>query len=123
MLSGFAYDAYYNQSKDAEHKYFLVWDYAMNQGFAFGSGMGTNHHYGYQIRKIYTTAWLMRDKIRQAPTCDNILSTLSFWAALQETRKACGKNRDELLDTWHTLLMPKIVSAMMTRMREKGFAH
>lgn len=91
MLSGFAYDAYYNQSKDAEHKYFLVWDYAMNQGFAFGSGMGTNHHYGYQIRKIYTTAWLMRDKIRQAPTCDNILSTLSFWAALQETRKACGK--------------------------------
>ena len=115
MLSGFAYDAYYNQSKDAEHKYFLVWDYAMNQGFAFGSGMGTNHHYGYQIRKIYTTAWLMRDKIRQAPTCDNILSTLSFWAALQETRKACGKNRDELLDTWHTLLMPKIVSAMMTK--------
>ena len=57
----------------------------------------------------------MRDKIRQAPTCDNILSTLSFWAALQETRKACGKNRDELLDTWHTLLMPKIVSAMMTK--------
>ena len=76
MLSGFAYDAYYNQSKDAEHKYFLVWDYAMNQGFAFGSGMGTNHHYGYQIRKIYTTAWLMRDKIRQAPTCDNLFNTI-----------------------------------------------
>lgn len=51
MLSGFAYDACYNHSAQSMKNYFLVWDYAINQGFAFGSGMGTNHHYGYQIRK------------------------------------------------------------------------
>ncbi len=67
MLSGFAYDACYNHSAQSMKNYFLVWDYAINQGFAFGSGMGTNHHYGYQIRKIYTTAWLMRDAIWKAP--------------------------------------------------------
>lgn len=36
-----------------------------------------------------------------------------FWAALQETRQPCPQGRDELLDTWHTLLQPKVVSAML----------
>lgn len=113
MLSGFAYDALYNASSEAEENYFLVWDYAMDQGFAYGSGMGTNHHYGYQVRKIYTTAWLMRDKIWKARNRDAIIATLAFWAALQETRQPCGPGRDELLDTWHTLLQAKVISALM----------
>lgn len=113
MLSGFAYDAYYNHSAQSAKNYFLVWDYAINQGFAFGSGMGTNHHYGYQVRKIYTTAWLMRDAIQKAPNRDNILSALIFWSALQETRIPFQYGRDELLDSWHTLLMAKTVSALL----------
>lgn len=113
MLSGFAYDAYYNHSKRAAKYYFTVWKYAVNQGFAYGSGMGTNHHYGYQVRKIYTTAWLMRDAIWKSKERDSILAALEFWSALQETRKPCQYGRDELLDSWHTLLMPKIVSALM----------
>lgn len=113
MLSGFAYDAYYNHSSTALKNYFTVWDFAINQGFAYGSGMGTNHHYGYQVRKIYTTAWLMRDVIWKAPNRDNILSTLIFWSALSETRKPYQYGRDELLDSWHTLLMAKTVSALL----------
>lgn len=114
MLAGFAYDAYYNHSKESEKNYFTVFDYAMDQGFAFGSGMGTNHHYGYQVRKIYTTAWLMRKAIYARPNSEAILSTLRFWAALQETRKPCEPGRDELLDSWHTLLMPKTIAALLT---------
>lgn len=113
MLSGFAYDAYYNHSGSSRQNYFTVWDFAINQGFSFGSGMGTNHHYGYQVRKIYTTAWLMRDAIWKAPNRDNILSTLIFWSALQETRQPYQYGRDELLDSWHTLLMAKTVSALL----------
>lgn len=113
MLSGFALDAYYNQNEISKKNYFTVFDYAIDQGFAFGSGMGTNHHYGYQIRKIYTTAWLMRDAIYKHAHRDAYLSTLRFWAALQETRQPCSPTRDELLDSWHTLLMAKFISAMM----------
>ena len=113
MLAGFAYDAYYNHSAQSAKNYFLVWDYAINQGFAFGSGMGTNHHYGYQVRRIYTTAWLMREAIWKAPNRDNILSALVFWSALQETRIPFQYGRDELLDSWHTLLMAKTVSALL----------
>lgn len=123
MLSGFAYDAYYNHSETSLRHYFTVWDFAINQGFAYGSGMGTNHHYGYQVRKIYTTAWLMRDAIWKAPNRDNILSTLIFWSALQETRKPYQYGRDELLDSWHTLLMAKTVSALLfTDERERARA-
>lgn len=103
MLSGFAYDTYYNHSETSRQNYFTVWDFAIDQGFSFGSGMGTNHHYGYQVRKIYTTAWLMRNAIWKAPNRDNILSTLIFWSALQETRQPYQYGRDELLDSWHTL--------------------
>ena len=113
MLAGFAYDARYNHSAQSARNYFQVWDYAINQGFAFGSGMGTNHHYGYQVRRIYTTAWLMRDAIWKAPNRDNILSTLVFWSALQETRIPFQYGRDELLDSWHTLLMAKTISALL----------
>lgn len=113
MFAGFAYDACYNQNETSKKNYFTVFDYAIDQGFAFGSGMGTNHHYGYQIRKIYTTAWLMRNEIYKHPHRDVYLSTLRFWAALQETRQPCSPGRDELLDSWHTLLMAKLISAMM----------
>lgn len=113
MLSGFAYDAYYNHSESSRQNYFTVWEFAISQGFSFGSGMGTNHHYGYQVRKIYTTAWLMRDAIWKTPNRDNILSTLIFWSALQETRRPYQYGRDELLDSWHTLLMAKTVSALL----------
>lgn len=113
MLTGFAYDTYCNKSYEAENNYFTVWDYAIDQGFAYGSGMGTNHHYGYQIRKIYTTAWLMRKAIWKSSRCDAILKTLAFWSALQETRRPCAEVRDELLDSWNTLLEAKLVSAML----------
>ena len=37
MLAGFAYDAFYNQNETSKKNYFTVFDYAMDQGFAFGS--------------------------------------------------------------------------------------
>ncbi|MEG1837693.1 MAG: chondroitinase family polysaccharide lyase [Bacteroidaceae bacterium] len=113
MLSGFAYDSYYNGSAEAYKNYFLVWNYALDQGFAYGSGIGTNHHYGYQVRKIYSTAWLMRKEICKQSNRDEILSALTFWSAIQETRLSYQYGRDELLDSWHTLTMPKIISVMM----------
>ncbi len=113
MLTGLAVDVLRNNSKEALKKYEMVWDYAMDQGFAWGSGMGTNHHYGYKVRKIYSTAWLMRNHIYTLKNREEILATLRFWAALQETRKPCREKRDELLDSWHTLTEPKYIAAMM----------
>lgn len=113
MLTGFASDYVLNKQSQALTNYFTLFDYAINQGFAYGSGMGTNHHYGYQVRKIYTTAWLLRNEIYTNSSKQDILTTLAFWAALQETRKPYQYGRDELLDSWHTLLMSKLIAAML----------
>lgn len=113
MLYGFALDAVCNHSGRSRSNYFLVFDYALDQGFAFGSGMGTNHHYGYQVRRIYTSAWLMRHAIAARPNSSALRSALCFWAALQETRLPYQYGRDELLDSWHTLLLPKTIAALL----------
>ena len=62
MLSGFAYDVYCNRNETSKKNYFTVFDYAIDQDLPLVAVWETNHHYGYQIRKIYTTAWLMRDE-------------------------------------------------------------
>lgn len=124
MLLGFASDYVTNGTPQAATHYFTVWRYAIDQGFAYGSGMGTNHHYGYRVRGIYTGAWLMREAIYRHPAKNDILRTLAFWSGLQETRHPYRYGRDELLDTWHTLLMPKVVAALLTeeeREKEQAF--
>lgn len=113
MLSGFAADYLRNGNSRAKNLYFSTLRYAINQGFAYGSGMGTNHHYGYQIRQIYISAWLMRNEIYQLPDKKEFLNMLAYWSGIQETRKPYKEGRDELLDTWHTLLIPKIIAALL----------
>ena len=108
MLFGFAGDWYYNKNKESKQAFFDVFEYAMQQGFAFGSGLGTNHHYGYQIRDIYKAAWMMRDLLKEeTPLNKNIRRTLAYWSGLAETRIPYQYGRDELLDSWNTLLTAK----------------
>lgn len=113
ILSGFAADYLLNGNQQSKELYFSTFRYAINQGFAYGSGMGTNHHYGYQTRQIYLSAWLMRKEINQQSDKKDILDMLTYWSGIQETRKPYKEGRDELLDTWHTLLIPKVIAAVL----------
>lgn len=114
MLFGFAGDWYYNKNEESKQAFFDVFEYAIQQGFAFGSGLGTNHHYGYQIRDIYKAAWMMRDLLKEnTPLNVEIRRTLSYWSGLAETRHSYQYGRDELLDSWNTLLTPKVISVLI----------
>lgn len=114
MLFGFAGDWYYNKNEASKQAFFDVFEYAMQQGFAFGSGLGTNHHYGYQVRDIYKAAWMMRDLLKEdTPLNREIIRTLAYWSGLAETRIPYQYGRDELLDSWNTLLTAKVVSILI----------
>lgn len=108
MLHAFALNNYVNKDKQYDNLFFNVFDYAIDQGFAFGSGMGTNHHYGYAIRKIFDAAWLMRPEIARRGKTDEYARVLAYWSGLAETRQPYAYGRDELLDAWHTLLPAKL---------------
>lgn len=97
-------------------------DHAIEQGFAFGSGMGTNHHYGYQMTDLYKGIWLIRQPLTKAGKLDDYIETLSYWSALQETREPYSMTRDGILDAWTTLNYAKVVAAMLHPTDEQKYA-
>lgn len=88
-------------------------DHALDQGFAYGSGWGTNHHYGYQVRDLYKGVWILRKELAKAGKLDGYVKALSYWSGLQEARMPYEQTRDGILDAWHTLHNAKVISAML----------
>lgn len=113
MCNAFALSHYLLGDDSHIDDFFLAFDHAIDQGFAFGSGTGTNHHYGYSVRKIYDAMWMMRDEIARRGKTEEYVRVLTYWSSLAEVRKPYVYGRDELLDSWHTLTMARIISAMM----------
>lgn len=113
MINYYAQDYVYTGNRSNLEKVFVIMDHAIDQGFAYGSGQGTNHHYGYQVRELYRGMWMLRDEIAAAGKTDEYLKVLEYWSALQESRLPFVYGRDEILDSWHTLLETQVISAMM----------
>ena len=122
MIFYYAQDYYYTGNKANLERVFVAMDHAIDQGFAFGSGQGTNHHYGYQIRELYKGMWLLRKEIAAAGKTDEYVEVLEYWSGLSESRLPFKYGRDEMLDSWHTLLETKLISAMMNSSDEARYA-
>ena len=99
-----------------------AFDHAIDQGFAYGSGMGTNHHYGYQTRDLYKALWLLRKPLAEAGKLDEYVKVLAYWSGLQEARRPFEQTRDGILDAWNTLNNPKVVCAMLQPTDEQKYA-
>ena len=97
-------------------------DHALDQGFAYGSGQGTNHHYGYQIRDLYKGVWILRKPLAEAGKLKDYIRTLTYWSGIQETRMPYEQTRDGILDAWHTLHNAKVISAMLQNTDEEKYA-
>ncbi len=87
--------------------------YMLQQGFAYESGMGTNHHYGYQIRDLFGAVWWMEDVLRENNLWEETRKAVTYWSGLQETRQPFNPLRDEITDSWNTLLIPRLACALM----------
>ena len=97
-------------------------DHALDQGFAYGSGWGTNHHYGYQVRDLYKGVWILRKEIARTGKLDKYVKALTYWSGLQEARMPYEQTRDGILDAWHTLHNAKVISAMLQPNDEQKYA-
>lgn len=99
--------------KDEESKavFLKTVRYMLKQGFAFESGMGTNHHYGYELRDFFGAIWMMEEILRENSLWIETRKAVTYWSGLQETRQPFNKIRDEITDTWNTLLIPRLICA------------
>lgn len=113
MMLGFAMDYYFNGNSSAAENFMLVFDYALDQGYAYGSGMGTNHHFGYFNRDMPKAVWMMKDYLKSESRWDEALQLIQYWSGLAEPRQPYDINRDELVDTWYTLHLPRLYAALM----------
>lgn len=95
--------------------------YMQCQGFAYESGMGTNHHYGYDIPEIYASVWRMENELRVANLWEGAKKTVTYWSGLQETRVPYNRHRDEITDSWNTLLMPRLLCALMADTQQEQY--
>lgn len=109
----YALDYLYTGNKDNIPRVVEALDHALEQGWAYGSGQGTNHHFGYQVRDLYKGFWLLRNELKAYPHYDEYVKTLTYWSGLAEVRKPYQYHRDEILDTWHTIQNAKVFSAML----------
>lgn len=104
-------------AKDGDQKalerFFLLAEHILWQGVDKGSGMGTNHHYGYNIRGWCNSLWILRREIRSAGKMEAYRAALEYWSGLAECRLPYEENRDEIIDSWNTLLLPKLVCCML----------
>ena len=96
-------------------------DHALDQGFAYGSGWGTNHHYGYQVRDLYKGVWILRHELAKSGKLQEYVKVLTYWSGLQETRMPYEQTRDGILDAWHTLHNAKVISAMLQPTDEERY--
>ena len=99
--------------KEALERFFLVADHLVWQGVDKGSGMGTNHHYGYNIRGWADALWILRDEIRARGRMETYREALAYWSGEAECRLPFETDRDEVVDSWNTLLLPKMVVCML----------
>lgn len=113
MMYGLALDAVYNGNLTSAQQYIDLWDFAHDQGFAYGSAMGNNHHYGYDTRQIFVSAYLMRETLNSSGRINEVAATLSFWSGLPESRRVFDQTREGVVDSWNTLLFARLISAML----------
>ncbi len=98
-------------------------DHALDQGFAYGSGQGTNHHYGYQVRDLYKGIWILRKPLEKAGRLKDYVRPLTYWSGLQETRMPYEQTRDGVLDALHTLHNARVISALLQEGDDVKFAY
>lgn len=113
MMMGMAQDALFNKSNQAEDRFILLWKYALDQGFAWGSAMGNNHHYGYETRQIFAASYLMREVLTSSGLLPEVAAALRFWSGLAETRANLAIGRDGVVDCWNTLLLERLMAALI----------
>ncbi len=123
IMYWYALEYLYTGSLEHLDKVIDAMDHAIDQGFAYGSGQGTNHHYGYQVRDIYRAVWILRKPLAERGKLKEYVEALSYWSGLQETRMPYEQTRDGVLDAFHTLHNARVISAMLQESDSRKYAY
>ena len=106
MLNAFALNSYINNDPKYEDDFFLVMDHAIDQGFRpSATETARTTTTGTTCARSTTPCGSCVTASPSAAKTDEYVRVLAYWSSLAETRRPYVYGRDELLDSWHTLLI------------------
>lgn len=65
-------------------KFMAMYNHITDQGVAYGSCWGNVHHYGYSMRGMFVSYFLMKDVLRKAGKLSDAVATLQWYAITNE---------------------------------------
>ena len=99
---------------ECKEMFFDLFDYFIDQGYDFGSGTGTQHHYGYQMMFIPKAFFIMRDELKANGRLKTAARMLHYWYGNAECR--IDKKVDEfqgVADLWNTKVMGRLIAVLL----------
>lgn len=103
---------------ELENMFINLFDYALDQGFDYGEGLGWIHHYSYIIREHAPAFYLMRDVLKKHHKLDKAIEVCKWFYGFNqvyneeyvyEVKGRKAGNADEI----QGLLMPKLICALL----------
>lgn len=109
--------AYHNAGDEAlkrelKQKFLAMYDNATDQGIVYGSCWGNIHHYGYSMRGLFVSYFLMKDVLREAGKLDEAVRTLNWYAITNEVYPKPTLNGIDI-DTFNTKLQGRVASILI----------
>ena len=109
--------AYHNASEsvakdELKEKFLSMYDHITDQGVAYGSCWGNIHHYGYSIRGLFVSYFLMKDVLREAGKLNDAERTLNWYAMTNEVYPEPTMNGMDI-DTFNTKLQGRVASILI----------
>ena len=108
----------YHNAQDAQvkqemrQKFMAMYDHITDQGVAYGSCWGNIHHYGYSVRSLYLSYFLMKDVLREENRLAEAEATMRWYAITNEVYpKPTGNGID--MDSFNTQTSGRIASILM----------
>lgn len=99
-------------SDELKRKFLAMYDHITDQGVAYGSCWGNIHHYGYSMRGLFVSYFLMKDVLREAGKLKDAERTLNWYAITNEVYPKPTENGIDI-DTFNTKLQGRIASILI----------
>lgn len=97
---------------ELKRKFLAMYDHITDQGVAYGSCWGNIHHYGYSMRGLFVSYFLMKDVLREAGKLKDAERTLNWYAITNEVYPKPTENGIDI-DTFNTKLQGRIASILI----------
>lgn len=98
--------------QEMKDKFLAMYDHITDQGVTYGSCWGNIHHYGYSVRGLFMSYYLMKDVLREANKLQEAVATLQWYAILNEINpKPLGNGID--MDSFNTKSPGRLMSILI----------